>query len=111
MAINASSINPISIKLFSFSFSYTCKNAQTMSAILSLSHSFLWITGAVRISSIAFGTSTFPMRDSSSTSAKSSIASYFSSIAFITLLVNLKGLAVDAITVFVRSFVSSLYLS
>ena len=48
---------------------------------------------------------------SSSTSSKSPIESYLESIAFITLLVNLYGLAVEAITVLVVSPVSFLYLS
>lgn len=43
------------------------------------------------------------------TSSKSVMESYFSSMASITLLVNLNGLAVDAITVLVSSFVSALY--
>ena len=61
---------------------------------------------------MAFGTLTLPSFESSSTSSKSVIESYLGSIASITLLVNLNGLAVDAITVFVAvSPVASLYLS
>ena len=68
--------------------------------ICSVAHGLVH-TGAVRISSMALGTAVPEIRDSSSAGSKSPSASYFSSMASITLLVNLYGLAVDAMTVFV----------
>jgi hypothetical protein len=66
---------------------------------------------AFLISSTALGTLTPESFASSSTSSKSPFESYSGSIAVSTLLVNLYGLAVEAMIVTVSSFVSSLYLS
>ena len=83
-------------KYGNFSFYAIFKIFFTMSSISFESHTVLWQISAFRISSTAAGTLVLESLDNSSTNSKSVIESYFSlSMEFITLLVNLNGLAVD----------------
>ena len=83
----------------------------TVSSISSGLHWRLWRIFASRISSMACGIFTPEIRSISSIRANSSASSFFPRTASITLLENLYGLAVDAITVFVVSPVFALYCS